>query len=76
MWMGTKLPLLQESGQGRLEWQTSKPAKSEIITPAKKCKGPRQDGPKTHRSLTDETPDKYQSQKKKLPTMGGQKWKD
>ena len=35
MWMGTKLSLLQESGQGRLRWQTPKPATTENITQPK-----------------------------------------
>ena len=35
MWMGTKLSLLQESGQGRLGWQTPKPNTTENSTPAK-----------------------------------------
>ena len=34
MWMGTKLFLLQESGQGRLGWQTPKPTTTENSTPA------------------------------------------
>ena len=44
--MGTKLSLLQESGQGRLGWQTSKPATTENITPAKDAKVPSKTPPK------------------------------
>ena len=33
--MGTRLPFLQESGQGRLGWQTSKSATAENITEPK-----------------------------------------
>ena len=36
--MGTRLSFLQKSGQGRLEWQTSKSATTENITPAKSAK--------------------------------------
>ena len=38
--MGTKLSLLQESGQGRLAWQTPKPDTTENITPAKNEEAP------------------------------------
>ena len=40
MQMGTRLPFLQNSGQGRLGWQTSKSATAENITPAKSAKAP------------------------------------
>ena len=46
MWIGTNLPLLQESGQGRLGWQTSKPTTAENITPAKDAKTPGKTSPK------------------------------
>ena len=52
MWMGTKLSLLQESGQGRLGWQTSKTPTAENITSAKNAKASGKIPPRTHRSLT------------------------
>ena len=45
--MGTKLLLLQESGQGRLGWQTSKPTTAENIIPAKDAKSPGKMPPKS-----------------------------
>ena len=38
--MVTKLSILQESGKGRLGWQTPKPTTTENITPAKNPRAP------------------------------------
>ena len=46
MQMGTRLPFLQKSGQGRLGWQTSKSATAENIIPAKNAKAPSKMPPK------------------------------
>ena len=41
MWMGTKLSLLQKSGQGRrLGWQPPELTTTENITPARNTKAP------------------------------------
>ena len=64
MWMGTKLPLLHKSGQGRLGWQTSKPATTENITPAKNTKAPQARCPQNLQKPDQEIPDKYPSQTK------------
>ena len=46
MWMGTRLPFLQEPGQGRLGWQTPKSTTAENIIPAKGAKAPSKMPPK------------------------------
>ena len=75
MWMGTKLPLLQESGQGRLGWQRSKPATAENITPAKDAKATSKMPPEPAEAWPRDTRQVSESNKN-LPTMGGRIWKD
>ena len=62
--MGTRLPFLQNSGQGRLAWQTSKSATAENITPAKSAK-PKARCPLNLQKPDQEAPiDKYPTQTK------------
>ena len=74
MWMGTKLPLLQESGLGRLGWQTSKPATAEKITPAKDSKAPGKTPPRPTEAWLRDTRQVSESNKNP-PTMGGRNGK-
>ena len=73
--MGIKLPLLQESGHGRLGWQTSKPATTENITPAKNAKAPSKTLPKLAKAWLRQTKRQVSESDTNPPTMGGRNGK-
>ena len=70
--MRTKLSLLQESGQGRLGWQTPKPTTTENTTPPRSTKNPSkkpptlnyQKPPNSQKSNQETQIDNYLSQTK------------
>ena len=85
MWMGTKLFLLQESGEGRLGWKTSKPTSTEDTTHSQKYKDPKQDASSNpdlseaagaHRNLTKRHKLTNIKVKQKSISNGKQRWKN